>query len=89
MKKSYGLLKEAEKVLGNRGKHYGPPHSLFENVARRWSLTLGKDVSVEQVIMCMIDLKLARLNNSPTHSDSMIDVAGYAAILSEIAGDKK
>jgi len=89
MKKSYRLLKEAEKVLGNRGKYYGSPHHLFENVAKRWSLTLGKDVSVEQVVMCMIDLKLARLNNSPAHSDSMIDVAGYAAILSEITGSTR
>ena len=53
-------------------------------VAKRWSLTLGVDVSAEQVIICLIDLKLARLNSTPGHHDSILDVAGYAAILNEI-----
>jgi hypothetical protein len=32
----------------------------------------------------LIDLKLARLNSTPGHHDSILDVAGYAAILNEI-----
>jgi hypothetical protein len=31
----------------------------------------------------MIDLKLARRSHDPTHRDSVIDVIGYAALLSE------
>jgi hypothetical protein len=32
----------------------------------------------------MIDLKLARLANDPTHRDSAADVIGYAALLPEV-----
>ena len=53
-------------------------------MSKRWSLTLGTEVCAEQVITCLIDLKLARLNSNPSHQDSILDVAGYAAILFEI-----
>ena len=33
----------------------------------------------------LIDLKLARLAHDPRHLDSMIDVAGYAAVLKEVS----
>lgn len=78
------LLEEATRTLAERGKNYGSPQPLFENAAKRWSLTLGVDVSADQVITCLIDLKLARLNSNPSHRDSILDVAGYAAILNEI-----
>jgi hypothetical protein len=32
----------------------------------------------------MIDLKLARLTDNPRHFDSALDVAGYAALLTEV-----
>ncbi|WP_375695596.1 DUF6378 domain-containing protein, partial [Bartonella sp. AC66GZZY] len=57
---------------------------LFENVAKRWSLTLGTEMSAAQVVLCLIELKLARLNSYSKHHDSMVDVAGYAGILNEI-----
>ena len=37
-----------------------------------------------QVVLCMIDLKLARLSHDPKHRDSVLDVIGYAALLPEI-----
>ena len=82
MRHANQLLEQATRTLAERGESYGSPQPLFENVAKRWSLTLGVDA--EQVITCLIDLKLARLNSSPGHQDSILDVAGYAAILNEI-----
>jgi hypothetical protein len=35
--------------------------------------------------LCLIDPKLAQLAHDPTHRDSLVDVAGYAACLGEIA----
>jgi hypothetical protein len=32
----------------------------------------------------MIDLKLERLTNNPAHKDSIVDIAGYAAVLHEV-----
>jgi hypothetical protein len=57
---------------------------LFEQIARRWSLTLGMKVNPAQVMLCLIDLKLARLTHDPNHLDSRIDMAGYTACLREV-----
>ncbi len=54
-------------------------------VARRWSETLGQAVTPEEVVLCLIDLKLVRLAHDPQHRDSILDVAGYAAVLDEVA----
>jgi hypothetical protein len=67
-----------------RASEYGEPVDLFEHVAQRWWLTLGTKVSPAHVVLCMIDLKLARLVRDPKHLDSQVDVAGYAAVLREV-----
>ncbi|MEC5291548.1 MULTISPECIES: DUF6378 domain-containing protein [unclassified Aurantimonas] len=42
------------------------------------------------VALMMVLMKIARLENEPTHQDSIVDMAGYAACLGEIAdGIKK
>jgi hypothetical protein len=41
-------------------------------------------VTPAQVALCLIDLKLARLARDPRHVDSILDVAGYAAVLAEV-----
>ena len=79
------LLQHAAGVIEHREGIYGPPQELFAHIARRWSLVLGIDVSPAQVALCLIDLKLARLTRDPSHLDSIVDVAGYAAILGEVA----
>ena len=71
-------------TIRERGEDYGDALPLFRAVARRWSVTLGFDVSPAQVAICLIDLKLARLSQNPKHADSIRDIAGYAVILAEI-----
>jgi hypothetical protein len=34
---------------------------LFEHVARRWSLVLGVNITPAQAMLCLVDLKVARL----------------------------
>ena len=53
-------------------------------IAARWSVTLGREVTPAQVVLCLLDLKLARLAHDPSHEDSAVDVCGYAALLREI-----
>mgnify|MGYP007098745758 CR=1 FL=1 len=79
------LLRQAAGVVEHREGIYGPPRELFAHIAARWSLVLGIAVSPAQVALCLIDLKLARLTRDPSHIDSIVDVAGYAAILGEVA----
>jgi hypothetical protein len=78
------LLEHAAGLVTRRRREYGDPVELFDHIARRWSLTLGTKVSPAQVALCLIDLKLARLARDPKHLDSVVDVAGYAAVLREV-----
>ena len=79
------MLREAAKVVEQRRQAYGEAGLLMAVVGRRWSITLGQPVTPAQVVLCLIDLKLARLGHDPAHADSILDVAGYAAVLQEIA----
>ena len=78
------LLQHAAGVIEHRERSYGPTRELFARIAARWSLVLGIDVTPAQVALCLIDLKLARLSRDPSHLDSIVDVAGYAACLREV-----
>ena len=78
------LLKHAADVLAERSKTYGEPDKAMAAIAARWSLTLGHPVTPAQVVLCMIDLKLARLGHDPKYRDGPIDVIGYAALLHEV-----
>ena len=78
------LLVHAADLVTRRRREYGEPVDLFEQVAKRWSLTLGTQISPAQVVLCLIDLKVARLARDPRHFDSQVDVAGYAACLREV-----
>ena len=81
------LLQHAAAVVGSRRGIYGQPIDLLEQVAARWSLTVGTEISPEKVVLCLIDLELARLSHDPRHLDSIVDVAGYAGCLAEVLGD--
>lgn len=84
---SSSLLNEAASTVDERRNLYGDPAPFFEAVARRWSITLGRTVTPAEAVLCMIDLKLARLCHDPRHHDSALDLAGYAAVLREVMGD--
>ena len=78
------LLDQAAFVLRERQAAYGDAGKAMAAIAARWSLTLGHPVTPAEVVLCMIDLKLARLGHDPKHHDSAIDVIGYAALLHEV-----
>ena len=78
------LLQYAAGVVAGRRARYGDSLALFGQIAARWSLVLGIEVTPSQVALCLIDLKIARLTHDPTHLDSIVDVAGYAALLREV-----
>lgn len=78
------LLKHAAGVMANRRDTYGEPSDAMNAVAKRWSLTLGEPVTAAQVVLCLIDLKLARLARDPKHLDSLVDVIGYSAMLRDV-----
>jgi hypothetical protein len=78
------MLRQTADIVAARRKAYGDASLLFTQIARRWSLTLGTEVTAAQVALCLIDLKLSRLTTDPAHADSIMDVAGYAVCLAEV-----
>jgi hypothetical protein len=44
-------------------------------------------VTPAEVIVCLVDLKVARLAHDPRHFDSITDIAGYAGCLAEVLSD--
>jgi len=84
------LLDEAATIVTkDRATAYEEPEDSFRNIARLWNgyLAAKKDpeISPADVAAMMILLKVARLSNNPSHYDSALDVAGYAACLADVA----
>ena len=80
------ILKEAERLThGNRNSNYGEPLVNHQRIASIWSVILGTQVRPDQVALCMVGVKIARLIETPKHEDSFIDGAAYFAIAGEIA----
>ena len=60
--------------MTGRRREYGEPADLFRDIAKRWSLVLGVEVSPAQTVLCMLDVKMARLTRDPRHADSIADL---------------
>ena len=75
--------------MADREGIYGSPEENFSSVAALWNAMLGDklagEISAADVAMMMCCLKLARLKATPDHTDSAVDLAGYAALLGEVA----
>lgn len=81
------VLIEAENIVhGKRQEAYGSPERNCDKIARFWSVYLDKEITAVDVCQMMILLKQARLMNTPTHRDSIVDIAGYAALIEIING---
>ena len=88
MKDRQFFLKTAEELInGPRAKEYGPARKNHERIAQIWSIILEQDITPEQVVACMVGLKLARLSEDMTKDDSWVDIIGYAALGGEIIND--
>jgi len=77
----------------DRNSAYGEPEDNFRNIATLWDAYLFAKYpgskrflfAPEDVAIMNILLKVARLSTNPTHKDSWIDTAGYAACGAGIA----
>ena len=78
------FLRHVAQVIAERSIQYGDAGSNMATIAKRWSATLGREITAAQVVLCLLDLKLARLAHDPSHEDSVVDVCGYAALIAEI-----
>lgn len=76
------LGKAAELVSGTRQKAYGHPFPNHQRIARLWTARLHEKltepITPEEVTSLMRLAKEARLIETPGHTDSLVDIAGYA-----------
>lgn len=72
------LADEAVQLTSSdRHQVYGHPADDFSRVALIWEAILNTPVTPEQVALCMVGIKLARLGHTPEHRDSVVDAIGY------------
>ena len=73
-------LEALDLIEGERAESYGDAKENHARIAAMWSALLEKEVTPNQVYLCLIAVKMSRLVESPTHRDSWLDIAGYAAL---------
>lgn len=74
------ILITADRIInGERQRDYGAADHSFRTIATMWSAYLGIKITSEQVALMMILLKVARSTDTATQ-DSLVDIAGYAAL---------
>ena len=82
------LSKKAAKVFEDRGVHLGDYRPMFIEIAQRWSLVIGVEVTPSQAARCMAELKMARWK-AVYHEDHAIDAANYAFIAAALEGESE
>ena len=83
------ILEEAIALIhGQRADDYGDAQSNFQHMADLVNPIIRKadgKLSASDMALVMIQVKIARLQETPDHEDSWIDIAGYAALGAQIA----
>ena len=84
------VLEEAnELIYGDRQSQYGSARQNFGDIAALWTTILGIDIEPEQVVLCLIGLKMARAMRDVEKGryvkrDTAVDIAGYAGCLEKL-----
>jgi hypothetical protein len=71
-------------TLQDRGKIYGHPKVNFARQSARFSSLLNHDITDAQAALLMVEVKLARITESPNHLDSYLDAICYLSIALEL-----
>ncbi len=81
------VLAQAQDIIyGDREQTYGSPDKNLKLIAAYWTEHLNAakrtkiELSIDDVCVMMMLLKTARLANTPKHTDSLVDICGYAAL---------
>lgn len=93
------LTVAAELVASDRAAMYGPPIKQYKKLAALWSDLLGVEITEEKAVLMLIAMKLQRAfdqvpdaegstDEKNKHWDSIVDIAGYSAVLGLIEKSK-
>lgn len=89
------MLHRAQALIqGQRQEDYGDKLQNFSQIAMLWQGYLAPKlqhhaaITPEDVALCMILVKMARLSKSPDHKDSVLDIAGYAGCYDTLQAER-
>jgi hypothetical protein len=87
------ILTEAYQLItGDRNRDYDHPLDDYQKVVDIYRALTGIDLSVEQAILFMVSVKMARirtnLERDVLHRDSVVDAAGYLGCLSAAVAER-
>jgi hypothetical protein len=77
-------LTEAVKMVSERGKVYGDIEANFERIAKIATILTNKDISPFDIAIIMSAVKLSRIANSPSYSDSYVDLINYISFANSL-----
>lgn len=86
------VMQEAEGLVnGARAAAYGHPMENFKRICAMWNaylegrpVGLGGRITEEDHAVMMIMVKIARLQETPDHRDSLVDICGYAGTYEKV-----
>jgi hypothetical protein len=79
MKATEALINAID-IMQDRGRIYGHPKINQGRIASRLSNLFDFPISDFQAALAMVEVKLSRIQETPSHTDSYIDAIAYLAI---------
>ena len=79
------ILLSATDVICDRGAIYGHPRINQTRIAMRLQQLLDTPIADYQACLALVEVKLARIQESPHHLDSYIDACAYIALAGMLA----
>lgn len=86
--KANEVLLSATDIIGDRGRIYGHPRVNQTRIALRLQQMLEIPISDYQACLAMVEVKLARLQETPNHIDSYIDAVAYLSLACELSTEE-
>jgi len=87
MKATKALI-DAIDIMQDRGRIYGHPKINQGRIASRLSNLFDFPISDSQAALAMVEVKLSRIQETPSHADSYIDAIAYLAIALQLATEE-
>ncbi len=74
--------------MQNRGAIYGHPKINQGRISARLSNLFDFPITDAQACLAMVEVKLSRIQETPSHVDSYVDAIAYLAIALELATEE-
>jgi len=81
------ILKECNSIIKQRAKEYGSAKESFSLIAQYWMSYLNRNITIEDVSMMMVLMKIAR-TRTDKKKDSYVDAINYIAFGGSFALEK-